>query len=523
MRNIFKTIGTGRARHLLTVVVISLLVGAVTLFYRGSMASATVHEPFIAFSLREAEIRARSGRSNTELLSLGGITRIAGLVYDRHNKDLILVGLAQSSMPPLTLDDLAVALRARLVHNEWPLVSIDPVADTERTRFQSVRFDGHLADTAFGRVLLDCDILLKRYSLQQLAPIDGVRQYNLLVEDSIRADAERAGVALTGALWRAGKEGQSASMAEVGRDFVALDSYQARFWFYARQPYTPLNQDVFCIKELRLAVKSERNANGSPMSSHDPSEQYAHQWTEHFEELCLAHPVLKRLKGLYDLVSVAEAFREIGDGPPLTFLLHDYRVVQQKTATTYKLEELYGIFDRADRTRQLIRLSGGIELRTQIKLMNYGDETPLRSIVIDSRPSPDTLCWHPPLAGWRMPNAEQPVAAEAEDVPSGSTSSSEGSTSNRGCSVLCQAVLLDPVGQSGGRRVFSGFPPPPSPLPPLKGVSMRMDIDARSFQKDSAGAIAHLRDNALESRPSPDSPVWMLPVPKESQHDPRPK
>ena len=108
---------------------------------------------YVAYSLREAIFQTRNGLSSDNLLKLGSITRVAGMVYDREGRDVILVGIADGTLPSATFDDFVVALRARLLHNSWPLVSIDPVPEPDESKNQMVRFDGQIANTAFGKSL----------------------------------------------------------------------------------------------------------------------------------------------------------------------------------------------------------------------------------------------------------------------------------------------------------------------------------------------------------------------------------
>lgn len=73
-------------------------------------------------------------------MNLAGINKVEGFVFDSATGDLILVGQKEQDRTVLTLDDLIVALRARFRYNEWPLVSIDPTPDTEKTQMQHIRF-----------------------------------------------------------------------------------------------------------------------------------------------------------------------------------------------------------------------------------------------------------------------------------------------------------------------------------------------------------------------------------------------
>lgn len=75
---------------------------------------------YTAFSLKVAQQRIEKGvlrqaqddtwrKTEPEVLSLGGINKVEGFVYDETNKDLILVGDHEEGRAPLTLEDLVVA------------------------------------------------------------------------------------------------------------------------------------------------------------------------------------------------------------------------------------------------------------------------------------------------------------------------------------------------------------------------------------------------------------------------------
>jgi hypothetical protein len=127
---------------------------------------------YVAFSLSVAQqkiIGVPTGQNYRvvypEIYNLGGINQIHGLIYDRQTKDVILVGKYDPARQPLTLDDFAVALRARFIHDKWPLVSIDPTEETEKTQLQIVRFEGGIEDTQFGVDLFDADYRLKQIAM----------------------------------------------------------------------------------------------------------------------------------------------------------------------------------------------------------------------------------------------------------------------------------------------------------------------------------------------------------------------
>jgi hypothetical protein len=471
---------------------------------------AQADSPFVAYSLREAVKLLQQGRTAAGLTNLGGITRIAGLVYDRQNKDIVLVGLAAPELPAARLDDLAVALRSRLRHDEWPLVSIDPVEDTERTGLQRVRFDGHLEDSPFGADLLTCDVLLKRYSLQRMPSLADVPTYNTLLEDDIRQSVRAAGADVVNIRWCSPEEGATVAHNQRGIPIHSATSDQARFWFYAMEPYVPVfKQDLFCIKQLQVGVQSE-HVGGATNEARRARARFADAWTLHFEEICRRHPDLRKLKVLYDLVAVAQAIRALERQPFVDYLVDTYRVAKVPTARTYPLEELFGLVERTDGLRHLVRISGGIQLRAEVRFMNGGDVTPLRSVVLNSRPSPTALTWRLPLQGWKMPNAKDLRFATGTPTASGVAAGGSAEASP-GCSLSFQSVILDPARGSLGddsRKRFFGFPPPPPPPPQLNGVSFNMLITDKNLIRDMSGELRSSKQKALESRPNKDSLAW---------------
>lgn len=104
---------------------------ALLLLVRAPVAAAG--GPFVAYSLKVAESRLhQGGKKEGPLMNLGGITALAGLVYDSQNKDLIVVGRANPGQDEINLDDLVVALRSVMVLDEFPLVSIDRTPETKK-------------------------------------------------------------------------------------------------------------------------------------------------------------------------------------------------------------------------------------------------------------------------------------------------------------------------------------------------------------------------------------------------------
>jgi hypothetical protein len=496
-------------------------------------ARAVESEPrYVAFSVREACRLTKDGAANPSLAAIGGITRMGAFVYDPAGKDLILIGLAVPGLPAARWDDFVVALRSRVLYHTDLSVSIDPAADTPQTRLQNVTFSKHLEDTPFGQDFLQCDILLKQYSLEQLEPVPGVPSYRRLVEDAIRAKARRERAKVLDVQWHVGDEGRQASQVYRGKSASGSNVYQARFWFKIREPYqafcrpTTDRPEVFRIDEVALKIDSEDVLGTETKASRQCRQAFADNWTEHFAEACAKYPNLKKLKTLYDLTAVADAIWRLQEQerpPYMDHLLHGYKITPASTDRRYPVTEMYGIAKRSDRATDIICVSGGIdiEVRPEIKILNDGSVLGLRKLVIESRPSPTALTWQPPLAGWRMPNGCQLLETPVLGSPRRDESVSVGGTRTpQGCYLHAQSVTIRPSAGTleRGTHVFHGFS-----LPQLQTGEITRRLPTYRLNgvlinpnpvRDPRPLDAAVDKQILDGRGDPKKPQWKIELPK---------
>lgn len=338
----------------------------------------------IAFSLGVAQERIRaagSGRdwrtADPELFRLGGINKVVGLVIDRQRPDIILVGHHDPDRPPLTLDDFAVALRARFVHGAWPLVSIDPTEETKRTGLQRVRMEGGIEDTAFGADLLDADYRLKRIGMGLLP----------------------AGVPNFETYW------------ELGAKRTGASKIEARFWFYPIISNVAVREDVVAAKGLKVGVFTEvlgAEIDGKPVadvtSFRDPSgDAFAEAVSARFEELGRAHPSFARTQGLNELLAVAKGLEDIEDRPDLTFWLDSYRAARVETPRTLQ------VLKRREPPRWM---EGGVQLQAIALRLRSGDPTALKDAVLVARPSASPIAWTFVVGEWVIPMQQESLSGK---------------------------------------------------------------------------------------------------------------
>lgn len=359
--------------------------------------SATA-ENLIAYSLREAERRMQTGdRScsipaipdDDQVLTIGGITRIVGMVYDGNLDDIIIIGRRRSNGNQHTLDDFVVAIRSLFVHDKWPLVSIDKTSETHTTDKQKVRFEGGIENTEFGRTLFEADARLKNMALgNQSASIWGVQSYFDMAVEYAKERAEEQAI-------------------------------QSRFWFYPQATTLIHREHVFAINELRIGVKTELVGGAKGGDEEELHDEIGHRFatsiSNQIDELGLYFSEIGKLKALFDLVAIAKGIQSLSSLPDLDYWLHTYPVKSVPTPVEYPLLKKTRDIDVRKRSFS-VELDGGIQLKALVLRLNDGDVTALKEAVLLTRPSGDTLTWVVPLEDWTFSGDSGFDADEDPDV-----------------------------------------------------------------------------------------------------------
>ena len=454
-------------------------------------------EELKAFSLREANRLLAAGQSrNEELQTLGGITRFAGMVLDREKQDIILIGKVRVDLPPASIDDLAVALRCRLLRGGCPRVSIDMVEETARTGMQNVRFDGGIDRTAFGSNFLGSDVILKRYSLGLLEEIGGLDPYLKLYENATKTRLAKEGKAVDQTIWLSEAESKKAVERFAGKAVAEETTVQSRFWFHVKEDESFIveKDDVYVIEELRLGVKTETllHQNGNDAGNEAGpkrdivGEEFSRQFTERYQAAAEEYPLLQHLKTLFDFVCIAEGIANLGEArPDIDFLLLQYKVRSAETPEKYPLVQRVGEFRSQGDVSAVVQLSGGIDLEAILLALEDGDVNGLKMVVRQSRPGDHALSWTLPLSDWQMPNDNPP-----EQPPQSGSRKGEkrNPPKDLGFALTVQRYVFDSTSTAGAARKFEGFAPlpaaKPTPVPALKAKTGRVaDCPERFFQQ----------------------------------------
>ena len=361
-------------------------------------APAAHSEQLIAFSLRRAMERIQSlegkdyRKIHPEIFHLGYITKIRGLVYDRQKKDIILVGERDPDRAILTLDDLVVALRSRLIHGKWPLISIDPTPETKRTNLQHVRSEGGIENTAFCEDLFDADYRLKKMGMGLLpSGVDGLRTYWDLSVEEIRQKPSKQ--------WK----------------------IESRIWLYPIVSNVAVREGVVAIRDLRIGVFTEvlyAEVDGKPVKDlttfeHPIGNQFAQEVGDHYDEICRTHQSFARVQGLNELVALVRGIEGMGERPDVSWWLKEYKV--KEVETPKEIEVLRREYQYPEHYPQYyFELSGGVQLMAIALRLKAGEVTALKKAVFMTRPNPDQIIWTFIVEDWGIATA--PDGVEAGDI-----------------------------------------------------------------------------------------------------------
>jgi len=346
---------------------------------------------YLAYSLKAAQRRIEQAgqdwrRSEPEVASLGGMTRIAGFVFDRTSGDLVLAGQKEPGRTALTLDDLVVALRASFCHVWQPTVNIYSAYGTESSLMQYVEFDGGITDTAFGQALFDACQCLRELSmgLTKSGTTDMPTLWDRAVE---RLGSERP------------------SGPTKVSSFFALRSIN---------PYVAVREGVGVVHGLKAEVGTSllgAEINGKPATDvkewNTINDVFAHDLSRCFEDWCRAHVPLNRLRGLQELVSISAAVAELDEGPDLSYWLDTYRCTRSETPRTTK-----ALRRSPEGNRGWLEVSGAIRLMALPMRLSEGDMTGFREGILRARPSADTPGWSWAAGEWITPAEPGPVQPE---------------------------------------------------------------------------------------------------------------
>lgn len=340
------------------------------------LAGVAQANQLVAFSLKAAEAKLLAGRQITHL---GALTRPIGGVRDRD--DLIIIGEANGDRP-VSLDSLSTVLRSILVHRQAPLLSLDRTPETDLDGMQTVRTEGGVWAKTVGADLLAADLLLKDFALSRKPtnPWGFESYYDLSTRQAT----------------------ETGEIADV----------RALFWFHSpddanvlatRDGVFVLRETGFKVMNVVTEVAGDRDAAADYRDT--AGDQFAAAMSASLDPLIGAHPELRRLREIFDLVAVASGVAAMDPAPDLSYWLEDFEIASVAMPAKLPLISRTAEIKHAGKTLTL-RIDGGVKLQALVRRVRDGDVSALREAVLMSRPEPGALSWTLPVGDWDVADLE---------------------------------------------------------------------------------------------------------------------
>lgn len=508
-------------------------------FCLGFLISAPLQasQRLVAFSLSEAGRRLRENDESAreQLDQLGGITRLLAICPDKGSGDWIVVGEARPDCPPILIELVIDAFRVvGTTGTPWPVVSIDFTEKTPETHQLKVRFEGGTPDrpiekSLFGRILLDMDVFLKKYSLElgQIETLDEAKSYRQLRIDKaceMQGFQDPVVRLITQDNLEDLKRNESRSQE---RHYV----HEYRFWFERDQENKEFPGDEgYGIKELLLHVRKRKvdipgsaesisaksDDHDKNLAGNEAADEFARQMTLHFDKVSHEHPCLKNLKLLYDLTALSRFMaNEMGKGvfpvsPNVQYLLTSHPLEAVETHEYLEVQDLcFRICERDDQGKaSVFMICGGIRMKIEDakQALFNGSANGFTELATLSRPKSGSLYWDlPSLGDWRHPNQ----------------AATRGQLAGKDASIRAAADNASPEipGRDGfqrksasslpTKRESSGRPQPPESL--FSGTGLRVEVFELGHSRN-AGLLSSDREKFNASMVKPLGGVFVNPA-----------
>lgn len=371
------------------------------------------------------------GKCPDDFLQLSGVKKVVSYVIDEKNSDIIIIGKIDDDMPSLYLEDFVIALRntwlkyAELKGNTYyysnPGCSIDPDPRILNTleqvagqifsssnpskvqknltqwhdvcgQQQQVRVLGIPYDTRFGKVMVEADYYMKRLvDGSATLDIDGFSSLTDMTLDVVRDDINKSG--------------------KTSVPLAALN----RFWFYPGENSYLEDKGVIYIRKSDVKLLTEEEfltKRGEVSGKGRPNllaQKFAESFSDRYAEIAKRKPIYAEIEGLYRFVALARimkyknAFAE--SGLKLDYLMNDYPL--ERTPVNRFLPGISNIKEFKSKSEiqggySILYLwlpsCGGVSIDINIKdsciaMDRAGNLNALRTIVLNNRPSPNTVSW----------------------------------------------------------------------------------------------------------------------------------
>lgn len=390
--------------------------------------------PYRALSLSALQTAIRScpqtESCSQEVLQLGDLKRIIGVVSDESTGDLILLGETAPDLPPLYLDDFVVALR-----NVWlnyaplkgdvyqythPGCSIDPNADVIR-KLEAIEQQIHRAP--LGSVERHIAEWRRVCEQPQGVSVLGIPFNSRFASTMVAADYDMKTLAdgtnppdvpsfagITEMISQTARRELAG-----GRPVSVHSSGMNRFWFYPGDLLLEEDQGITAIKQCPVRLLTERMylSAGGKMAGTNTTDEHAQVFADNvtalYDKIASHRRVYRELENLFRFVAVANIIKHSYSPSYPRFksdFLAGYRLSEKQVQTTlpgrHAVKEMHHRED-TDRGYRMFHLwipsCGGVDIAIDFdaaRIQKGGRLSLLRAAVMKAKKSAGQLFWNFP-------------------------------------------------------------------------------------------------------------------------------
>ncbi len=323
-----------------------------------------------------------NGANNTGGDSFGGVSLdqaakvmadlndISGATYDPKTGQIILIGRKDISLPPMNMDDLAVAIRS-VYGGENPGVTMVPIDPSMKNITQKVEYFGAVENTHFGMVMFEADRYLKSMAAGK---------------DTLTGEAVNPNV--------------PGFKSEMDLSLEQRNSVPwHRNWFVPGQIVLKKSPDGKSMLFDQATIKLESRfiefmPDGSQkdvVGSSPVTDQFTKFVNEHYSELATGKPELAELVRLAKIVGIVRWLHDNNIPIDLSWVGR-YKVAQIETPS-----ETPGVISEKNSPDGSYKITsmGGVDYSTQNSYApdNAGESTALTAPAVAARPVDQPVSW----------------------------------------------------------------------------------------------------------------------------------
>ena len=352
----------------------------------GSTAYGRVE--YVAYSLKAAARLAQENPNNKDLLEVGGIDDLVGVMFGEERDDVVLLGRDDDPSLAFSLDDVGTLLRcAQRGGLGGSGVSLEPRGTGASTSDSlDVVLFGGTAGNSLGKVAFEADYLMKEIALERVpSSVTGLHSYAQQTRDRFR-DAENVNWDVLSRFW----------FVPIYADIVESESGDLMLL-----PKT-------WVGVLVETLKAEIDGEPAPWGFRDEAAwNYAGEFTKFYEAIANEHPELRALTRYMGALRLMKVLLERVDPGVLDFWLAEYRPRVVDIPPRVPL-----IRDVSRQGRRQLTLVGGVRIAALTVRLRRGEVAAVRDAVLLARPAAGSLTWRVALdEDWRV---DIPTAGEED-------------------------------------------------------------------------------------------------------------